>query len=364
MKHELYVQDPAARTTSYLLEMLADAADSATEAVGVFAFASRDGVEMLLGDAGFAGLLKRGSVTLIVGIDAVTNRSTLEDLAARSSRCRSLKVRVFWHDTGALFHPKVCYFRGAKRHTLIVGSGNLTPGGLRDHFEAFTVTSGSASEVGPLIEQLKRFLDSHKSGTRPIDDEALERAANNKRFEGIERATPKGRGASRGDHGELVSAPSGTRVLVAELPRGGDRWQQANFDGATIETFFKADAGSPTRRLVFLNEVNDDGTLGPDEVRPCVLTLSRNLRIQLRAHSRDDYPSRGRPIAVFRELKARHLAYQLLLPGEVGYKHALQLLADEPPETIRRRTTTVRELASGWRSCPLLRLRHSDESES
>ena len=60
LRHELRVQDPSADAASYLLESLADAAEQATGAVGVFAFASRNGVDMLLGETTLVRLLGRG----------------------------------------------------------------------------------------------------------------------------------------------------------------------------------------------------------------------------------------------------------------------------------------------------------------
>lgn len=359
VQHQVRVQDPTSEATSYLLESIAEAAADANDAVGVFAFASRRGVDMLLSEPTLIRLLGHGRLTLVVGIDAVTDHATLKHLQECSSKSSNLQVRVFWNSTSALFHPKVCYFRGPKRHTAVVGSGNLTPGGLRDHFEMYTVTTGTPTAMGPMVEELLAFQERHRSSIRAIDKEAFDRAACNKRERGVRSAIdiePDQNFTHRG----VIRNPSQDRVLIAELPKGGDRWQQANFDGPTITSFFRADAASPTKRLVFLNEVNADGSLGPNEIRPCVLTKSRNLRIQLRAHNGEYYPTCGRPIAVFRELKARHFAYLLLVPGDFGYSLVSRLLSVDAPGRIRREHISLDALMTGWKTCPLGRLRVED----
>ncbi len=62
--------------------------------------------------------------------------------------------------------------------TLIVGSGNLTPGGLMNNFEAYTIVSvDRAGEFD--VSALDEFLARHAEEIRSIDDEVLERAARN-----------------------------------------------------------------------------------------------------------------------------------------------------------------------------------------
>lgn len=137
MDYRLHLQDPTSGAPTYLFEEVVAAASKATHGRALFAFVSRDGVDALLQDPEIVGLLRRGSFELVVGVDAVTTRPALERMLQASRKYRSFRPLVFWNDTGRLFHPKMCFFASERDATLIVGSGNLTTGGLQSHFEAF-----------------------------------------------------------------------------------------------------------------------------------------------------------------------------------------------------------------------------------
>lgn len=359
-KHELHIQDPRAADPTYLVDLIAEAAETATDGVGVFAFASQRGVDLLLEEDSVANLFRRGTFRLIVGIDAVTNRATLEHLRKCASRHPGLEPRVFWNTLSGLFHPKLCYFRGEKRHTAIIGSGNLTPGGLRDHFEAYSVVRGRPREMANLDAHLNAFLALAPETIREIDDEALARAARNLHGSGLaKRITERDAG------GETTGGkvPERDRMLVAELPSHGSRWQQAAFDLDSIRDFFRADATSPTKRLVFLNEVADDGTLGRDETHPYTLSAtSRNSYIALAARAGEKYPSDGRPITVFHEIKRRHFHYLVRLPGEPGYAPLSKMLASVSVASrrMRRKIVSAKDLSITWSACPLFGVHDGD----
>ena len=80
MEYAFHLQDPRSPSTLYLGEAIIDALRAANRCEAVFAFASRDGADMLFGDPLVARFLKAHKFSLIVGIDAVTNRRTLERL--------------------------------------------------------------------------------------------------------------------------------------------------------------------------------------------------------------------------------------------------------------------------------------------
>ena len=134
------IQDPTRTDTTYLFEAIVRAAQGAAIWRGVYAFASRDGVNWLFQDPVIAQLITSGGeVDLLVGLDAITNRPTLERLQELEQGNQRFRPRVFWNDVFSLFHPKISEFTypdGGR--TLIVGSGNLTPGGLMNNLEAYT----------------------------------------------------------------------------------------------------------------------------------------------------------------------------------------------------------------------------------
>lgn len=366
MEYEFHLQDPTCPSTVYLFEAIISAVRNAAEWRGMFAFASRGGVDALLADPEVVQFLGHGSMSLLVGIDAITNRGTLERLRELEATYQRMMVRVFWNRTAGLFHPKISHFTYADgRRSVIVGSGNLTPGGLRQNFEAFSVVRAGPRERLSLASW-DQFLRDHAADIRAIDDAALERAALN-----VVRARARVREEPEPDAGPVPVAapvePGGAeetapvtttdvdRILVSSVPRAGGRWHQVHFNKEVIEQFFRVQPNSTQR--VYLRECRLDGTFGDLEVRPCVLS-ERNLnhKIELGSHHGAAYPADGKPIAVFRELQARSFAYVLLMPGETGYRESAELL-NRLPKAGRgdpRAITNLNELRRAWPASPLL----------
>lgn len=364
MDYKFQLQDPTDPDTVYLLEAIIDAAREASSWNGVFAFASRNGVDALMADPEMQHFLSRAPMSLIVGIDAVTDRGTLERLIELEQEYAHLSVRVFWNRTAGLFHPKIARFVYPDgRRTLIVGSGNLTPGGLRQNFEAYNVLRASARE--PLdLTSWEQFLDRHTGDIRAIDDAALERAAQN-----VVRGVRRRREDVEPEPGappvvvpvapipEEVAVPVGgsDRILIAQVPAAGGRWHQVHFNREVVGRFFQVRPDSTQR--VYLVEARQDGTFGEQEVRPCVYSQeNKNLKIELASHRGATYPANGRPVAVFRELQARSFAYMLLMPGEPGHTRLFRLTEQLPSigKGVRRTITDVPTVAAAWPACPLV----------
>ena len=114
------------------------------------AFVSKSGVDLLEEQlASYAAC-----VTVFAGIrNDITSRQGLGQL-------HGLGVKLYAVDTGSrniLFHPKLYFIRGKSRARLIVGSANLTLGGLNNNIEAgmafdFDLTDGSDKAVPDAIE--------------------------------------------------------------------------------------------------------------------------------------------------------------------------------------------------------------------
>lgn len=365
MEYEFHIQDPTSPSTVYLFEAIIGAVQDAIEWQGMFAFASRGGVNALISDPEVETFLNRGSMSLIVGIDAITNHNTLERLRELEATYSRFQARVFWNSSGGLFHPKLSHFRYPDgRKVIIVGSGNLTPGGLRENFEAFSIAKFSARERVNL-SGWDEFLRNHAANIRVIDAAALERAARNivtgrRRLRVRETPEPDTDAIvvpSPAEEAEvvLIGAGEADRVLVANVPKAGGRWHQVHFNRDVIAEFFRVQPNSIQR--VYLREVRQDRTFGDQEVRPCVYSQSnKNHKIELSAHSGEVYPGDGKPIVVFRELQARSFAYMLLMPGENGYQE-LQSLLERLPQIgkgDKRVLTNIGELNRSWPTCPLV----------
>lgn len=359
MEYEFNIQDPSQPKTLYLAEAIIAALPNAAVGRGVFAFASRGGIDALVHDPEVIRFLGKGTLELILGIDAITNRATLERFQELERQFPSLSVRVFWNRWGGLFHPKFMHFKYADgRQTFIVGSGNLTPGGLQDNFEAYSILRAARREKIDL-SSLDTFLAQHAGDIRAIDTEALERAAKNV-FRGggrrrrrdtepdvvVEPATP--------EEEEEAREAAGQRILVAQVPAAGGRWHQVHLNEEVVEQFFQVHPESPQR--AFLRERGADGSLGEQEIRPCVMShTNKNRKIELKARPGVAYPQDGPPIAIFRELQVRTFEYMLLLPGEPGYAEMLRLTKELPSvgKGLPRVITDVATAKGRWPNCPL-----------
>lgn len=151
-------------------------------------------------------------------------------------------------------------------------------------------------------------------------------------------------------------SPSG-RVLIAEIPRAGGRWKQANFDLRTFRGFFGV--RPDTVRRVVLQHVDESGELGALESRQSVSVRSQNYRFELAAAAGLQYPVAGCPIAVFVEIAPRTYRYRLLMPGDPRYRTADALLRREwkgRRDRMRRVISTTDLLWQAWPDSPLWRM--------
>jgi len=325
----------------------------------IFAFASQAAVDALLVDPGITEFVTQREFLLVVGLDAITNRQTLERLRHLEQQSAHLTVRVFWNRTDGLFHPKIAHFRrrdGA--HILIVGSGNLTPGGLRHNIEAYSVLRTGPRERLNLAAW-DDFLNGHQLDIRPIDDAALERAGQNILRGGrrrrdvepdvtppVEEGGPSGEGAPDG-HAD--------RILVAQVPAAAGRWHQVHFNADVVAEFFRIQRNTSQR--LFLRERRPSGEVVTEQPRPLVLSpVNLNPKIELGARTGEDYPDGGRPIVVFRERGLRQCDYLMLMPGESGYMQMRDLTRSLPKvgRGVPRVITDGDTLRTAWPGCPLL----------
>ena len=362
MECEFHVQDPTSADTVYLLEAIIKSLRGATLCTAMFAFATEPGVDSLIGDPETQEFLRHSRMSLLVGLDAVTSPRALRRLRELEHEYDHLCVRVFWNPRDALFHMKLARFEypdGSR--SVIVGSGNLTPGGLYTNFEAFSLVHVQRGETLD-VSSWDRFLSDHERNIRGIDEEAIDRAERNiaqlRRQLHELNVTPQRRSedVASGDTTSLIPVGGNTdRYLIAQVPKAGNRWTQVHFNLDVIEQFFRIKHDSSQR--VYLWEVHMDGTVADQEVRPCVYSqANKNLKIEVAARHGEPYPTDGVPIAVYRELHARSFAYMVLLPGDTGYDEMVELNRISEPlgRGLRRVITGGGNIRSVWEECPLL----------
>ena len=331
---DFILQDPRSATNANLLSALDFAAGApSVRCIAAFAFASKDGVDLLFDRPPIAEIAQNGSFDLIVGIDAVTTPRALLRLREYGERLPGLRPRVF-REGGRLFHPKFAVFqRTDGDYSLVVGSGNLTSGGMCGNFEAFTIATLGDKPGREIWAGAERFLASCR--TTDIDDEALRLAERNV--------------------GSLARLPDvepdevrdGRPCLVAEVPR--NRWGQVDFPLAYMRSFFRVEPGSTD--TIELRQAEPDGSLKAVETRRAIHSgPSHNYRIELSIQGGDEYPRDGRPIALFVRQRSGVFVYQVLRPHEDGYDAMNRLLDQEPAPAnqVRRRLTVIDEVLEHW----------------
>ncbi|MGH7927736.1 MAG: hypothetical protein ACREQV_08065, partial [Candidatus Binatia bacterium] len=239
-------------------------------------------------------------------------------------------------------------FETKKGLTLIVGSGNLTMGGLRGNWEAFSVSQVEGAEAKRIRKRLSSWLKDWDGVLVPVTDpRVMERAKKNT---GNERSL---KGATKKVAPETVTDEQAS-VLVAEIPAAGVRWSQANFDLANYEGFFGAKVG--TQRRISLYSISGSGNTGEVESRPSVEVASQNYRFELAAARGLDYPSDGRPIGAFVRLPTGQFLYMLVMPNSqhhAALKSFLDARWTGRADRMRRVRASVAELRSAWPKSPL-----------
>lgn len=335
-----------------LLEHLLLESIGASRGGGIFAWANLNGVRSLLEDSAFDEFLLAGNFRLFVGTDSITDGPAVERLVSLSTARPRLDVRAFMSPTTSLFHPKLAWFEHDEHLSLIVGSGNLTMGGLRSNWEAFATLKLAGRERVEALASIESFLTSVTDHLLPISDPRVhERAVQNSGNERTLRRSAQ----------PPPSTPPATAavedVLIAEIPKAGDRWAQANFDLENYEGFFGARAG--TQRRIALHHVDASGNLGDVESRPSVEVASQNYRFELAAARGIAYPTAGSPVGVFLRLRTGEFLYSLLLPGDDGYPQINALLDatwQGRADRKRRVRLSVEQVQAAWPDSSLWRV--------
>ncbi|SFY11475.1 MULTISPECIES: phospholipase D family protein [unclassified Pseudomonas] len=374
MTTRICIQDPDYQASVSLHEALNAAGEGATSAAGAYAFVSKGGVDLLMGAPSFSQMLGKKPIQLIVGMDAITNEAAIGALQILQSRHHGLEITAFVHDKkGTVFHPKVCWFKNDQGGVVVTGSGNLTVGGLRKNREVFSVAQVDAEEINSIEQNWEAWIESNRNNLHSLDSEVVSERAklNNIRkavfLDDLENVDVVGEKQLQEvqvfDIADMEAAEdlddwsfsSNAFFLVAEIPKSGRRWKQANFTLETFVGFFGGIRGDNSKRLV-LRAIYDSGEYGNLEDRPCVTVASDNFRVELEAASGLDYPVEGRPIGVFVRISVRMFAYYLSMPGAPSYESLRNWLDENAGrESVRRVVSSVNNSPEIIDATPLAR---------
>ena len=162
-----------ARLGDFLIGHLSDRRWSEFRAA--IAFVKYSGVRHV--EAGLRSFSGFADIRMAVGVDC--QGSSFEGLSALLGATRGRgAIWVFHNENPSTFHPKVYLFKNRSRADLVVGSGNLTSGGLFTNYEASLSLSLDLSDGRDrsLLESVERMLDlwiNPAIGTARVLDDTL-----------------------------------------------------------------------------------------------------------------------------------------------------------------------------------------------
>lgn len=335
----------------YLLEHLLLESIGAVRGGGIFAWVNVAGAKSLFDDDIFQEFLNTGDFRLLIGTDTITDTPAIERLIQISAKHAKLTAQAFLSPTSSLFHPKLAWFEHDDHVSLIVGSGNLTMGGLRSNWEAFIVEHLTGREARESLEGIDYFITNQAQHLAELNDpRVLNRVKQNTGNERNLRRVPT-QPPTPGDLQQAVD-----EVLIADMNRTQDRLAQANFKVKDYEEFFGAQRG--TQRRVLLRLIGADGSVGDIQSRPSVEAKSKNYRFELDGLKAAHLNSRGRPIGVFLRLLTGEFVYSLIRPEDPGFAELDTVLTAKSAERanqLRRIRITGEELSDTWPAAPILR---------
>jgi len=329
------------------------------------AFASGPGIEAL--EPFFDVFLSDGnSIDIIVGIDrGGTSRDAIKALyELQQSHSSRVTCKVFHAPSqSAIFHPKLYLHKRPGALSAIVGSGNLTLGGLAHNFESLYLYADLAPK-SKIAHEILATWDTFAAPSPPLQRGYLRALTNSyakKLFHELptKPALEKLSNASeKGDEIEKLWKPissvklprskwkvrrrsrirlnSAKQVMVIDILTE-TRGTQMQLPLAVVEEFF----GIPRRRPaeIGLAQVRGGEMTQPIQ-RPIVISSGHNATRLMRRIEMPQIDGLKRPlIALFLSLGKKQFAYVLLRNGSAHYRRAndlLNRLGQQPNHAARR----------------------------
>jgi len=350
----------------HLTQLLSDRA--VTKCRALVAFVTLDGLLRLGLDP--EGLLRRFVESpdkyfeLVVCVDTITTADALRELlrlgqnAGQRFSLKAYKGRLFGPD-GRFFHPKVYIFeRDHGEATILIGSNNLTPGGLSKNVEvAIRLDEVSAENLAPWNRLWNLImLETHDVDTalveiiqkiRKAQRQRLPHRARRQRIRVPTIEVPKSRIPP-------LDEPS-PMILIRYVPRAGGRTSQVHFTRKIVEDYFHLRLGQSSQ--LRLQQVQPASPPSPIENRVLVYSQrNKNPKIEvLGVKVIGDYgKNQLRPILLFLEIKRDFFRYMLVLPNDAGYSELAAALQREPRHglALRYKITDLDTLLQIWPDYP------------
>ncbi len=185
------------------------------------AFVKRSGVQHIQNS--LAEFSKKASVKMSVGIDM--GGTSLEGLNGLLASVKPPNQIWIYHNANqSTFHPKVYLFKNNKQADVLVGSGNLTEGGLFTNYEAsFAITLNLSKKPDKaVLKYIEELLDSWSNlaqGTAQLlTPEFLEELVKNDYVPKEINAREIEERTARGEHGGRSSSVSLFKAVPVQKP--------------------------------------------------------------------------------------------------------------------------------------------------
>lgn len=362
-----------------LLKEIDKAALNVNSGGGIFAFASKGGIEALFSQTNLDAMLNSNKpFHLVVGVDAITNAEALLTLGEKVKKYKNmLTVHAFFHDCPqSTFHPKFTWFNTDDSLRILTGSGNLTLKGLGKvadstppfgNWEAFSVQTLTGVDMASANEEINAWIGAQvAAGTlcQITDEKVRERSVANAR---VRYTNPVKKVKKDEDTGKAIVVYESVSVaidgvtynlqdiLIREIPK--NRPGQADVGKKALKDFFGY-AGTP--KDVFIQNVNASNILGPVEEIRLFVNQSQNYRLELHAISELVYEigeGDARMILIAAKLDPRSFRYMILPITHPEYIAVSSLLGPIPEKNglsrpMREKRLTAEDLIKGWPAIP------------
>jgi hypothetical protein len=314
------------------------------------AFARWSGLHLIDGPLRAFASRDRNRIDCLIGIDL--GGTTIEALTYLSELPNS-RVRVVRSGmTYVVFHPKVFAFEGPRNWSAIVGSSNLSTGGLFSNIESYIILDGDMSDrkvlddlfapydrlpftddharsvdaafLAELAADLARYTSTppdRQPGSRASDPAPLDPTFVPPRPPGRPPEAPTGRGGRR-PQGHVVPVPTAPDRLYMELWDETGGGTQVQIAKRVFEEYFGASEGATTY-------VSLDTPAGPMPAKRLQWFSNATFRIGLPFVGGSPAGFGRRGVLRFTRIDQDHYRVDLQLAGEPRYEKWLQLCDDE-----------------------------------
>lgn len=345
----LILQDPNASAPNLLLDELEKHFKDADSIYCAFAFVTARGINLLFEQDEVKANLKQAKIHLIIGMDAITDTKAVEKLSALCSEHKNFSVQAFLPNSGGIFHPKFSWIKKGKTGVVITGSGNLTNGGLKNNFEAFSVAQIDQQTVKVVENIWEKFLSDNPDSLFDLDTKEVKEAAQqNAKYK---KAIKKIRKEAGKKVDSNVIPKTGGAVFIEELTKGRGG-KQRDVGKWAAENYFGLN------QKLFLTHLNEKGERADEETRRISDKSSSNWAFDLDA-SKGINPTNGHmPIAVFIRTSPQNFFYHIVSENSKHYKtvsNYLNKVAEKVPAGRAKRLKeemSIQKLQEIWPTAP------------